>query len=522
MTENRRIFLNVLVTYGRSLYALAIGLLTARWVISALGVTDYGLYGVIGGFMGFIGFLNWTLAAANGRFYEIAIGKARTASDRPAALEECRRWFNTALSIHAVVPLALILIGYPIGVCLIKSFLTIPPDRIADCVWVFRFTCFSCLAGMLNVPFAAMFNAKQRLAEITLYSCLASTATVAFLYYMVSHPGVWLVKYALWMCLASVVPQALICVRAVWLFPECRISGKYLMDVRRIKEVGTFAGWNLLAETSALLRINGVGLLVNKALGPKVNAAIALGGSVNGHVSSLSNAVIEAFMPAITIAYGSGNRVRMEDLAYRASKLGFLLLAVFMVPLVAELPFVLKAWLVAPPEFLAFICLAELTMQFMEIGTRSHLTVVCACGKVRECQSRTTAVSLFTLPAAITAVMLGGGVYAIGAVLIAARTAISVLRVWNARAFGGLAIAPWIRRVVFPVALSVGCASLAAWMPRLLMPEGFVRLCVTVAAGEFVLLPLIGFVVLSEEERAAVKMELSRLGLWPFGIIRSR
>lgn len=37
MTANRRIFLNIIATYGRSLYALVIGLFCGRWTLMALG-----------------------------------------------------------------------------------------------------------------------------------------------------------------------------------------------------------------------------------------------------------------------------------------------------------------------------------------------------------------------------------------------------------------------------------------------------------------------------------------------------
>lgn len=36
MSPNRRIFLNIIATYGRSLYALVLGLFTARWVFPDL------------------------------------------------------------------------------------------------------------------------------------------------------------------------------------------------------------------------------------------------------------------------------------------------------------------------------------------------------------------------------------------------------------------------------------------------------------------------------------------------------
>ena len=51
MSPNRRIFLNIIATYGRSLYALVCGLFISRWVLAALGKTDFGLCGVVGGMM---------------------------------------------------------------------------------------------------------------------------------------------------------------------------------------------------------------------------------------------------------------------------------------------------------------------------------------------------------------------------------------------------------------------------------------------------------------------------------------
>lgn len=80
MTPNRRIFLNIIATYGRSLYALALGLLTARWALETLEVSDYGIIGVVGGLVGFISFFNGILASAVGRFYAIFIGKMMTTS----------------------------------------------------------------------------------------------------------------------------------------------------------------------------------------------------------------------------------------------------------------------------------------------------------------------------------------------------------------------------------------------------------------------------------------------------------
>ena len=76
-------------------------------MLAALGKTDFGLYGVVGGMTVFITFLNGLLSIATGRFYAFAEGKAlksATEGHAKAGLEECRKWFSTAVLLHSVCP----------------------------------------------------------------------------------------------------------------------------------------------------------------------------------------------------------------------------------------------------------------------------------------------------------------------------------------------------------------------------------------------------------------------------------
>lgn len=501
MTENRRIFWNIIATYGRSLYSLVLGLFTARWALNALGASDYGLYGVVGGLTVFIAFFNNTLASANSRFYAISIGQARAANDKKLALEECRKWFNTAISIHTIVPLVLIVIGYPIGIWAIRNFLTIPIDRVDDCVWVFRMTCLSCFVGMLNVPFSAMYTAKQYIAELTIYSYVTSTVNALFLYYMITHPGFWLVKYALWMCMISICPQLIICVRALFVFPECRIRVDYLWNLRRILEVGSFGMWSLLGGICMMLRVQGTNIVVNKVFGSQVNAAMALGNAVNSQSASLSTSLLGAMAPAITTAYGAGQMKEMNDLAYRMCKFGCALLLIFIIPLISELQSVLVLWLKNPPPYTAYLCFIMLLSNFIEVSTHGHMVAVNASGRVKEYQLNMTVISILTLPAVIVAIWLGGGVHAIGIVLICARIGISLRRVYYARIFVGLSAMRWFRQVVMPVAIVTAVAGGISLMPRILLPSSFLRICVTSIISEIAMIPLLWYIVLSKEER---------------------
>ena len=505
MTENRRIFWNIVATYGRSLFALVCGLFTSRWVLLSLGQVDFGLYGVVGCLVTFIGFLNGVLAGANSRFYAYSIGQARSATDKDFALDECRHWFNTALTIHLVVPVVLVLIGYPIGEWAIRNWLTVPVNRVETCVWVLRFVCLSTFVGMVNVPFQAMYTAKQYIAELTIYSFATTVLNVVFGYYMISHPGFWLLKYSIWMCMIVVVPNVIIAIRACMIFPECKIRFSYMGDLERLKKVGAFAGWQMLGCFCGLLRTQGISVLINKVYGPVANASMSIANTVNGHSSTLASALITAFSPAITTACGEGDYVKMKSLAYRSCKFGLLLSSIFMLPLSVELPTILALWLKEPPTYATGLCWCMLAYYIVDVATTGHLVVVNASGRIAGYHVVLSAVSVFTLPLAALAVCVGLGIYSVGVILVFMIGLNTLGRVYFARRVMQMSAFYWLHRVVLPVFLAILLGGVAGLAVNCFLSPCFARVVVTTFACEIVFLPVSWFFVLDLEERVFIE-----------------
>lgn len=504
MTENRRIFWNIVATYGRSLYSIVLGLLCGRWTLMALGEVDYGLNGLVGGLTAFISFFNGVLAGSNARFYAFAVGEANAADDKAAALEECRRWFNTALSVHTVVPLVLIVIGYPMGAYAIEHWLTIPAPRINDCIWVFRFVCLSCFVAMLNVPFAAMYGAKQYIAELTIYGFVTATLNVFYLLYMVNHPGTWLVEFAGWTCLLSVVPQIIICIRACIIFPECRINVKYMWDVDRLKKLGSFSGWVMSGVLCTLLRTNGMSIVVNKFFGASMNAAQAIGNTVVGHCGSLAGAMQGAFSPVITQACGARDYDKMYAFAFRACKFNVLLSMIFMLPLALELPEVMRLWLKNPPAFATGLCYCAMILHLVDCCTVGHVIVVNATGKVAMYHIVMSLVNIFTVPLAIVAGLVWRNVYCVMGAVIFMQILNSIGRIVFGRYLASMAILEFIRSVFLPLVFVMLICFGVGFVPSLVMHQSFYRVCVTTLLCEGAFLPLTWFVVLSLDERRFV------------------
>lgn len=499
MSPNRRIFLNIIATYGRSVYALVLGLFTARWVLEALGQVDFGLYGVVGGLTAFIAFFNSLLATAVGRFYAVSIGAAQ--KNGAEGIESCRQWFSIAVFIHTLIPIILMMIGYPIGEWAVRNWLTIPPDRIAACVWVFRFVCISCFIGMVNVPFQAMYTAKQYIAELTIYSFATTTLNFFFLYYMVSNPGDWLSKYAFWTMVISVIPQLIICIRAIIVFSECRFKLSYVWSADKFKELLYYAGWQTFGCLGAMLRGQGIAVLVNKYFGPKVNSAMTLGCSVVNHASTLSSSLIGAFQPAIANAYGASDMNRMLTLAYQACKIGTLLLLIFIIPIAVELPEILKIWLKNPPRYTDGLCWSVMAMVIIDKTSVGHMLAVNARGKIAVYQAFLGGALLLTLPIAWVLVHNGCSVYAVGYSMVITMVMCGWGRVWFARRLVGMSARHWLFHIFLPLFIVSAVSAGAGLSTKFFMETSFVRVLVSGISVEMVLIVSSWIFLLDKEER---------------------
>lgn len=511
MTENRRIVLNICATYGRSLFALVCAFVTGRWVFLSLGEVDYGLYGLVAGLTAFIGFFNGILGSAIARFYAVSVGAARTASDKESALRECQAWFNTAVSVHAIIPVILMVAGYPIGCWAIEHFLTIPADRIHDCIWVFRFVCLTCFLGMVSVPFNAMYTAKQYIAELTIYSFVTTGINVIFLYYMITHPGIWLVRYGLWTCTLSFVPSLIILARAMIVFPECTLQWSMMFDFSRFRRVMAFSFWQCIGSASYLLRTQGMSVVINRFFGPSANAAMSVGSSINGHANTLSGSMMGALSPAIVNAYGAGDMDRMRKLAFIMCRFAVLLSMIFAVPLILEMPKILNLWLKHPPQYASIFAILFLMQLILENMTVGHMIAINATGRIAVYQVVMGVVSLTALPIAWMWMCFGGRPYVSVLSIIITIAMYSVIRLWFARKLVGLSIHLWIRKVGLPLLLALVLSAGFGSLPALMLEASFIRICVTTIVCELVLLPLTWFVVLSAEERRYVAARMQKL-----------
>jgi len=498
-----RIVLNTFATYARAVFGAALTLFSFRWVLNALGEADFGLFSLVGSLIIFITFLNTVMAGSVGRHYAFAIGKG----DYP----EVKRWFNVALSIHLLIAVALILIGWPIGEYVIAHILIMSPDRVAICIWVFRISLVSAFVSMAAVPFVAMFNAKQRIFELSLWGMLQSIMTFVLAYLITRLSGDRLLFYTVGMvAIISLIQTIQIC-RAVFIFHECSIQRRQWFDRKRSTQLFSFASWNLIGGIGVTLRDQGAALLLNVYFGPKVNAAYGLANQVSVQTNQLAAAMIGAFAPEITASEGRGDRERMLSLSLRSCKFGAVLVMLFALPLLAEMDYVLKLWLHEPPVYTALFCQLILCTFVIDRLSAGYMLAMNAHGRIAAYQLTLGTSLVFTLPLAWLFLVLGYAPTSVGVAFIITMAACSMGRVFWVRHMFGVPVRIWLITVLIPCTVVAFAAMLVALAPRLFLHASFLRLMLVSIASVVASLLTAWFIALDSIERTFIATKTQRL-----------
>ncbi len=493
MTSSQRIVLNTLATYVRSVFTAGLFLFSSRWVLGALGQSDYGLYSVVGSIITLIVFLNSVMAASAARHFAYSIGQGDT--------NAVNQWFNAAFSIHLVLPIVLILIGWPIGEYCIAHILKIPLDRISTCVWIFRISLVSAFFSMVSIPFSAMFTAKQHIVELAVWGILQSILMFSFAFMLTDLSGDRLFIYATGMVAITVCVQIVQGLRGIVVFRECTLRRSLWFDEKRSKAILSFALWSLFGNTGGLLRYQGMTILLNLYYGPKVNAAFGIANVVSVQSGILSTAMLGSFSPEITASEGRGDRARVLSLALRTCKFGTLLVMLFAIPIMVEIDYVLKLWLLEPPAYTGLFCQLMLVVVLIDQLTVGHMIAVSAHGKIGAYQATLGSIQILSLPLAWLFLTFGFAPTSVVFALIITSSICALGRVLWGRYLLSMPVHRWLTNVIMPCAVVAATSSFAALAIAWWLPPSFSRLASVTAASVTVAGLASWFIALDVSER---------------------
>lgn len=509
MTVNRRIIVNTLATYVQSLVQLVAGFFSVRWVLRSLGQSDFGLYCVVGSLITFIAFFNDILSGSNARYYAYSIGEGLNKS-RDGALEDLKRWFNTALSVHTVVPLVLIIIGYPIAEYAIRHWINIDPVRIDACVWVFRIACATAFVRMSSVPFLSMYVARQYIAVRAGFGFAATVLNLTFTFILLYLPGDKLISYALMMMVVHAGLPLLQVLLAIKSFPECRLQMSYWGDWRRLRSLLSYAGWVAIGGGGgSLIGYQGSIFVTNRFFGTTINASYGIATQLASYTQTLSSALLGALSPEITTSEGSGNRDRTVKLSYRTGKLGVFLMLLFAIPMALEMRTLLVLWLGRIPEYVVPICIISLLSAVVEKFTMGHQMAISATGKIALWQLTGGILNALVFPLAWLFAVLEMGPVSSVVACACCPCCTFFTNLLFARHLLGMPMLEYILHVFIPVVATAAITFLIGSIPVLLLPAEWWRIPITVVFCLGTSITVGWFIVLDSEERSYLKRKYS-------------
>jgi len=495
--------INTGVTYARSVLAVGLALFSSRWIFGALGEVDFGLFSLVGSILLFVAYLNSVLAGSSSRHFAYSIGQGDT--------QEVNNWFNAALGLHLCLACFLTICGWLVGDYVIEQVFNIPQERVLSCQYVFRVSLVSLFISMVSIPFVAMFKAKQQITEVSLWNMLQTVLQFLLAWYMLQASGDRLVIYAIGMTsILSMIYTGQI-VRAVIVFEECQISLARWFAPHLSKKLLSFATWNFIGFSGLIFRNEGSAILLNLYFGPSINAAYGIAKRVVTQADQLAGAMIGAFAPEITAREGRGERESMVRLSLQTSKFGTLLILLFLVPLMVEMEYVLRLWLVNPPDYVATFCRLVLIAYLLDRLSTGFMLAISAQGRIAAYQSTVGLTLLLTLPLAWFFLTLGLPPTSVGVAFVITMALCSFGRVLWAKKLLQISINSWLKAVVVPCSTVAITSSTVACLTMFLCPDGFFRLFIVTVSSTIVYSVVVWWWALDARERKFIGKNIHRL-----------
>ncbi len=341
MADTKRIAKNTMYMYIRMLFIMGVSLYTSRVVLDKLGVDDFGLYTVVGGIVGMLSFLNGTLSTGTSRYITFALGK----NDSKLLSET----FNTTFYTHLVLAIVFVALLETGGLWYIYNKLVVPPDRFFPALIVFHISVFSALIGIMQVPYTSLIMAHEDLniyAYVGIFDAIGRLSVVFLLGYSSIDR---LIFYALLLAIVQLLVALSYYLYCRYKYLESKL--KLIYDKIVLKQLLNFSGWNILAQISETLKLQGYLVLLNLFFQPYVIAAQSIGNQVATAMMSFVNNFRSAINPQVIKLYAAGEYEDSKRLTFSTTVLSFDLVLLLGLPSVLVMKTIMNVWLVEVPPY---------------------------------------------------------------------------------------------------------------------------------------------------------------------------
>lgn len=497
MQAVNRVVFNTIVTYVRAIFTAFVSLYTTRLVLSALGAEDFGLYNVIGGVIVMLSFLNSVMTTSTQRFISHSLGAGK--------VDLLKKIFANSVISHFLIGIIVLISIELIGVYFLKKKLTINPNRVSAGLFLLHCVALSTFITIISVPYDAVIVAHENMVFIAIVNVIESFLKLAIAVILTYSHFDKLMLYGFLIMLCTIIIRIIKRVYSKRKYKECDVNLKKEFDKKQIKELSSFAGWQLFGNLAALGRNEGIAIVLNLFFATVVNAAYGVANQLNGQMMFFSESMLSATRPQIMKSEGANDRERTIRLALTANKFAFYLFTFFAVPLFFEMPFILKLWLKSVPTYSVEFCRSIILLTMISQINQGVITAVQAIGKIKNYQMVVGGILLLTIPIGYFFLKYGYPPYSIIIIAFILECISTLFRIFYFNHLTGYPILSYFKNVIFNAFISLLLTVILVVYVKTHFEEGWLSLITILFVSSVSYLISIYFIGLNDTDRKIVK-----------------
>ena len=194
-------------------------------------------------------------------------------------------------------------------------------------------------------------------------------------------------------------------------YEECVIVPRRYWDGTLVRQIATFSGWNFLTAVSSLFTFQGMGLVLNHFYGTILNAAQGIAQQVNSQLSQFSVNMMKALNPVIVKNAGARRYDMMNIATLAGCKFSTYIMLLFAIPLIIEMPYVLRIWLVEVPDWTVLFCILQIIVGVICQMADSASSAIYAQGNIKWYAIYKSLMNLLPMIIAYMSFAFGGSPY---------------------------------------------------------------------------------------------------------------
>lgn len=462
-----KVIFNTGFLYFQLILGMILGIISTRILLKNLGDINYGIYILVAGVIGALGVLNSNMSNTSMRFLAYSLGSNN--------LNNSLKTFNTTICIHFLVGLLALLIMELGGYFVFKSILNIPPESVFEAKIVFHLMVISTFVMVISVPYDALINAHEDIFFLSVTDIIGYVLKLIAAIAISMNDKFILTRYGIYVFTIELILRIVKREYCRNKYIECRISVKKYFDKELMVSILKFTGWNLFGSLGALVVTQLRSVMLNSYFGVKINTADGIANNGSNQINLVASNVTKALNPRMVKSEGGGHRSKMIFITIIGTKYSTFLLALVALPVIFEVPYLLKIWLVKVPPFTTEFIQLLLFNFILEKFTFQITEAIRAVGDIMKFQIIETLLRVSNLPLSYYVLQMGYPPYYVFLCGIIVSLFVFFNRLYFGKKIIQLNIWDYIKKALLPVIIPLFIAMPILIIANLNYPQSFYR-----------------------------------------------